>query len=79
MKSSRKSSVSTAAPEVILTKPADKDIDGQSESPQEEEKKRTMGKSLLQLMPVRLFFISSSEENMPLYCLKEVSNININV
>ena len=54
MQSSRKSSVSAAAPEVILTKPHDKDASNaqSSEKSATDEKKVPAPKSLLQLLPV---------------------------
>ena len=52
MQSSRKSSVSAAAPEVILTTPLDKDAGNaqSSEKPAADEKKVPAPKSLLQLL-----------------------------
>ena len=47
--SSRKSSVSTAAPEVLVTRPADKDRDGQNEAVNNNEAKP---KNVLSLLPV---------------------------
>ena len=54
VQSSRKSSVSAAAPEVILTTPLDKDAGNvqSSEKPAADEKKVPAPKSLLQLLPV---------------------------
>ena len=47
--SSRKSSVSTAAPEVLVTRPADKDRDAQNEAATNNEAKP---KNVLSLLPV---------------------------
>ena len=55
--SSRKSSVSTAAPEVLVTKPADKDREVQNEAAPSTD---TKPKSLLSLLPVISLFYTKN-------------------